>query len=60
MKTVVCKKCGNEVQVETGQAVLSCDRIFSPFKKKDQTTTVIGHTHGVGRWLFVVAVPVLS
>lgn len=48
MKTLVCSKCKNEVQADDHQTILTCDRIWSPYKKKDQTTTVIKYTHGVG------------
>lgn len=48
MKTLVCEKCGKEVQAESHQSILSCHRILSPYKKKDQDTKSIGHTHGLG------------
>lgn len=44
-----CEKCGDHVQLEPGQQILSCDPIITPYRKADQRTQIVGHAHGVGR-----------
>lgn len=47
-KVRVCGRCGSKLTVKRGQHILSCDPVFTPYTKKDQTTRVERHTHGLG------------
>jgi hypothetical protein len=44
-----CPSCAKLVYVDLGMKILECIPRITPYTKKDQTTGVVGHTHGIGR-----------
>lgn len=52
---MICQRCNEEVPVSPGQKILTCDPVYSPYLKRNQLTTLIKHTHGIGRelrWMY--------
>jgi len=48
--TAQCPWCRHWVAVDRPQfVVLSCTPNLTPYSKPDQTTKVVGHTHGIGK-----------
>lgn len=51
----VCPGCGETVDLDLSQIILSCQRNLAPYLKEDQTTGLDKekpHTHGLGSWIY--------
>ena len=50
----ICSVCGETLPLLATQVISRCNPVLSPYKKRDQITTVVRRSHSVASWQMLI------